>query len=117
MQIISSDSDVESNKEIYEVGEVYFRVTYPDAQMLYPTIETFVYLGMNFSDEDLEDTWYFQWASDFSEHGSALEGTERPVSCAEKDELHEFQNAEQLASTMELATARRVANRLRSGKP
>ena len=98
-------------------GEVYFYVTYPDVKMCYPLIETYVYLGMNFSDEDLEDTWYFQWASDFSEHGSALEGIERPVFCAKKNELPEFQNAKQLASTLELAAARRVANRLRSGKP
>jgi hypothetical protein len=97
-------------------GEVYFFVTYPDVKMCYPLIESYVYLGMNFSDEDLEDTWYFQWASDFSKHGSALEGTERPVFCAKKDELHEFQNADQLASTIELAANRRVANRLRSGK-
>lgn len=105
------------NNATFTKGEVYFFVTYPDVKMCFPLIESYVYLGMNFSDEDLEDTWYFQSASDFSKHGSALEGVESPVSCVKKNELHEFQNADQLASTIELAAARRVANRLGSGKP
>ena len=95
----------------FAAGEIYFFVTYPDVKMCFPLIESYVYLGMNLSDEDHEDTWYFQWASDFSKYGSALEGTERPVFCAKKDELNEFQNAKQLASTMELAAARRATNR------
>ena len=92
-------------------GEVYFFVTYSDVKMCYPLIESYIYLGMNFSDEDLEDTWYFQWVSDFTKHGSALEGVERPVLCAKKEELCEFQNAEQLASTIEMAATRRTAKK------
>jgi hypothetical protein len=91
------------------IGQVYFRVTYPDIGMKYPLIESFVFLGMNFSDEDLEDTWYFQSAEDFSDHGSALDGVERPVSCATLEDLFDFEDLEQLSLTLKGATARRVA--------
>jgi hypothetical protein len=91
----------------FEIGQVYFRVTYPDVKMLYPSIESFVYLGMNFSDEDLEDTWYFQAALDFGRNGSALKGVERPVSCATVDELIDFESISQLTSTLRSAEKRR----------
>jgi hypothetical protein len=94
-------------KHSFEIGQVYFRVTYPDVKMLYPTIESFVYLGMNFSDEDVEDAWYFQPASDFGRNGSALNGVERPVSCATIDELNDFESILQLTSTLRSAEERR----------
>jgi hypothetical protein len=93
----------------YIVGQVYFRLVYPDVEMHYPIIQSFVYLGMNFSDEDLEDTWYFQPARDFSQHGSAIGGFERPVSCATIEELGDFEDVSQLSLTLLDAAARRVA--------
>jgi hypothetical protein len=91
----------------FEIGQVYFRVTYPDVKMLYPSIESFVYLGMNFSDENLENTLYFQAALDFGRNGSALKGVERTVSCATVDELIDFESISQLTSTLRIAEKRR----------
>ena len=100
-----------TSQDAFTKGEVYFFVTYPDIRMYYPLIESYVFLGMNFSEEDKEDTWYFQWASDFSQHGSALEGIERPVFEAKKEQLDEFQNPAQLMATIEMAAARRLKDK------
>ncbi len=99
------------SRERFDIGQVYFRVTYPDVKMHYPLIESFVFLGMNFSDEDTEDTWYFQSAEDFSDYGSALEGVERPVSCVTLEDSSDFENIEQLTLTLQDATARRKVAR------
>jgi len=42
-----------------------------------------VYVGKNLSDEDTEDTWYFQFADAYAKGGSILEsaGGDRRVSC------------------------------------
>lgn len=97
--------------EAYTRGEVYFFVTFPDTAMHYPLIESYVYFGMNLSEEDTEDTWYFQPAEDFCRRGPALEGSERPVFCATKDQLNEFQDAEKLLTTLKLAASKRRNNR------
>jgi hypothetical protein len=55
---------------VFAVGEVYFRVTYPGASMRYPLIESLVFVGKNLSDEDIEDTWYFQFADSYTQSGS-----------------------------------------------
>jgi hypothetical protein len=98
----------------YVVGRVYFRVTYPDVKMHFPLIESFVFIGKNFSDEDVEDTWYFQSAEDFSDNGSALDGIERPVSCATIDDLGDFEDVSKLSTTLMDADARRIAAKKRS---
>lgn len=53
-------------------GDLYYRITYPDRNLLYPSIETFVFIGQNLSDDDTMPTWYFQYAKDFGRHGSIL---------------------------------------------
>jgi hypothetical protein len=95
------------HKNKHVLGHIYFRVTYPDVKMHYPCIETFIYLGMNLSEEDIEDTWYFQSVTDYVRHGSALEGVERPVSCAAIEELVDFSDIEQLRSELVDADTRR----------
>lgn len=95
----------------YRVSEVYFFVTYPDVDMYYPLIETYVFLGMNFSDEDLVDVWYFQPVADFVEFGSALDGVYRPVFCATKEQLIEFQDVQQLAKTLNYSSIRKLESR------
>lgn len=74
----------------FTAGCVYYRVTYLDAGMTRPVVQSFVFLGKNLSDEDAhEDAWYFQESSDFHKHGSALTaptaGT--PVACLTSDAL------------------------------
>jgi hypothetical protein len=92
---------------MFAIGEVYYRLTFPDKKMQYPIIESLVYLGKNLSDEDTTDTWYFQPASDFGRHGSALEGEGRPVICVGHLELGDVLDSELLRLAIAEATARR----------
>jgi len=93
----------------YSVGELYFRLTYPDAGMRYPKIETFVFVGKNLGSEDTEDTWYFQFADSYAKHGSILEttGGDRRVSRATRRDLGDMLDQEGLARELHLAAARR----------
>jgi hypothetical protein len=89
------------------VGDVYFRVTYPDPALKFPRIESFVFVGKNLSDEDTEETWYFQFADSFAKDGSILEtaGRARRVSSLTQDELGDMLDDERLLK--ELGAARR----------
>jgi hypothetical protein len=55
-------------------GDVYFRLTFSDPEMRYPQVESFVFVGKNLSDEDTEDTWYFQFSSDYAANGAIGRG-------------------------------------------
>ena len=59
-----------SDKYIYK--NVYYRLTFSDAEMLYPTISTFVFVGLNLSEEDTEDTYYFQFIDSYTSSGLPL---------------------------------------------
>lgn len=93
----------------FKKGEVYFRIVYPDSGFLYPIIESFVYIGMNLSDEDKEDTWYFQFAKDFAEHGSFLnsEHDRCKVSCMISSGISEMYNSKELKEQLDMAESRR----------
>jgi hypothetical protein len=106
--VIPIDSTHPTYGTAYVTGEIYFHVTWADVKLHYPVIESFVYLGMNFSDEDLEDTWYFQSAIDFAHYGNALDGVERPVSCVTKMQLIDFVSAAGLIVEIEKAASRRL---------
>jgi len=95
----------------FSKGEVYFRVAYPDREFRYPLIETFVYVGKNLSDEDREDTWYFQFAEGFGTHGSVLEteSGDRKVRCLHVDQLSEMLSLAQLKCELDQAESRRAS--------
>ena len=57
----------------YITKEVYFRLSYDDSKLLYPSVKSFIYIGVNLSDEDDQETWYFQYADDYARYGSFLE--------------------------------------------
>lgn len=90
-------------------GEVYYRVTYPDRNMFYPNIEPFVFIGENISDEDDEDTWYFQPARSFAKFGSVLESDQgdRTTSCVTEKDKDDMLDISGLVSELEMASARR----------
>jgi len=94
----------------FTLGEVYFQVTYPDPDFLYPGIESFVYLGKNLSDEDVEDTWYFQPAGDYGRYGSALDpgASEQPVVCVNQSDATEMLDLPRLVSALQAAMTRRA---------
>jgi hypothetical protein len=98
---------------LFSVGEVYFRVKYAEPSMKYPLIESFVFLGENLSDEDTQDTWYFQFADSFAKHGSVLQGPggDRRVSCVSRNELEDMLDSEQLLRELSQAASRRLSTR------
>ena len=91
------------------VGEVYFRITYPGPSLNYPQIESFVFVGKNLSDEDTDDTWYFQFSGSYAKSGSILAGSggDRRVVCVSQAELPEMFNEEQLLEKLKAARQRR----------
>jgi hypothetical protein len=94
----------------YFSGEVYFRIVYPDASLLYPLVQSFVYIGKNLSDEDIEETWYFQFADDYAKNGSLLDGQEgdRKVCCENKETVSCMLDQDGLNEELEMAAARRL---------
>src|SRR5690242_10151641 len=52
-------------REKYQVGNSYYRLTFPDRAMLYPNIQAFVFIGMNLSKDDHGDVWYFQFNENY----------------------------------------------------
>jgi hypothetical protein len=94
----------------YSSGDVYFRIVYPDAGLLYPVIQSFVFIGKNLSDEDVEETWYFQFADDYAKYGSVLDSQEGDlkVSCETKETVSCMLDQNGLIEELEVAAARRV---------
>ncbi len=94
----------------YSLGEVYFRIVYPDAGLLYPVIQSFVFIGKDLSDEDIEETWYFQFADDYAKHGSILDSQEgdRKVCCETKETVSCMLDQNGLNEELEVAAARRT---------
>jgi hypothetical protein len=107
---LSSKKNVNS-KHKFVVGEVYFAPAYADPELCYPTISSFVYLGMNFSKEDTEDTWYFQPTSEFARYGSAVDGSYRgklpQARCEKKKRLRTLLTVNQLARALREAEKKR----------
>lgn len=93
----------------YEVDEVYFRLTFPDRELCYPQVESFVFVGMNLSDEDKEDTWYFQYSSDYARNGSITRGAPagQRVCLATKRDLEDMLDLPALIQEL-TAAARRL---------
>lgn len=100
-------------KASYVPGEVYFRVTYPDREMLYICIESFVFLDKHRADAESEEVWYFQSASDYGRFGSAFRprARDRPVVCATADEALHMLDAVRLATVIAEAATRRLIKR------
>jgi hypothetical protein len=95
----------------YREGGVYFRLTYPDREMRYPQVESFVFVGKNLSDEDSEDTWYFQFSSDYARNGSTRKGAaeRQRVTLATIRDLGDMLSLEDLVRELEAASMRRQA--------
>ncbi len=94
----------------YREGEVYFRLTFPDAALLFPIVETLVYVGKNLSDEDSEDIWYFQFAEGYAKSGSIMtsKGGDRRVVLATRSELADILTLNDLNQELGMASARRA---------
>jgi len=61
-----------SDEDAMEPGDCYFFISYFDAQMRIPEIETYVYVGKNVLPDDEQsgkDIWYFQHPKTYLSHG------------------------------------------------
>ena len=94
-------------------GDVYYRATYPDPTMFYPTLQAFVYVGKNLSDEDDGDTWYFQFADSYVRDGSIRESDSRNgrVSLASAKDLDEMLTVDEAVEELRRASDRLIAAR------
>jgi len=97
-----------SNNNFIE-GDLYYRISYPDAGFKYPIIESFVYIGKNLSDDNEQDTWYFQFSDDYGRHGSVLtnKAGDRKVTLVVFDELEEMLDIPNLMAELKSARERR----------
>jgi hypothetical protein len=62
----------------FELHRHYFRVTYHDSDRAMPEIEVFAYIGTNLSDEDSEDTAYFQFVDSIAEQAALGKSAQVP---------------------------------------
>lgn len=90
-------------------GDLYFRLTFSDPRMCYPAVETFVFVGKNLSDEDTEDTWYFQFSADYAANGSIRKGAPagQRVTLATQRDLNDMLDLDGLVQELEAAAVRR----------
>ena len=90
-------------------GEVYYRMTFPDKDLLYPIIESFVFIGINLSEEDIEDSWYFQFAHGYGKYGSVIDTNlgDRKVLVLKEEQLEDMLNTESLVIALQSAKWRR----------
>ncbi len=93
----------------FREGEVYYRLTFPDATMFYPKVETFVFIGKNLSDDDEGDIWYFQFADSYATFGSILrsKGGDRRVALVTRRDLADMLDLAGLTRELEMAATRR----------
>lgn len=93
----------------YREGDLYFRLTFTDPKLGYPQVETFVFVGKNLSDEDAEDTWYFQFSADYAANGSIRKGAPagQRVTLATRRDLDDMLDLDGLVQELEAAAVRR----------
>ena len=91
----------------YREGETYFRLTYPDARMCLPQIETLVFIGKNLGDES--DAWYFEFADSYARSASFTlqHGAERKVCIVTEHDLSEMLDLAGLVGELNAASDRR----------
>lgn len=97
----------------YVEGEVYFRITYPDSGLMYPKIESLVFLGLNLADDDSQNSWYFQFADSFARDGPVGKGTRgeyRRVAIVTESDLAEMLSLDDAVNELRAAKDRRTAN-------
>ena len=97
---------------LFIVGEMYFRVKYAERDMKYPLLDSFIFVGKNLSEEDSQDTWYFQFADSIAAHGTILESStgERRVACLNESELRDMLDDKQLLAELSAARGRRKSD-------
>jgi hypothetical protein len=52
----------------FETGEVYYLITYADADSLFPVVRCVAFIGKNI-ENDTKDRWYFQDTTSYADYG------------------------------------------------
>lgn len=93
----------------YREGEIYFRLTFPDARLSFPQIETLVFIGKNLGDESLEDAWYFEFSDSYARSTAFTmqQGAERRVCIVTERDLPEMLDMTGLVRELNAASDRR----------
>lgn len=108
----------------FVIGEVYFRIKYPDRDLNLPLLDTFVYLGDSLSSDEPKGFLYFQPADTYARFGCVLDTAEgdRRVRCISYDEAcEEMLTTRAVIAELDASERRRNGNRgnrgRKSGKP
>lgn len=90
-------------------GECYFRLSFLDPAKTRPVVDTLVFIGMNLSEEDKEDTWYFQDAHSYNVSGPVheSEATDAQIFCYTKGSLAELLDLTGLSREIQNIASRR----------
>ncbi|WP_428243061.1 hypothetical protein [Gynuella sp.] len=93
----------------YIKHDVYFMVTYPDKNLAYPVIESYVFIGRNIFGDEIGNTWYFQYSTSFGRYGSILdtEDGDRRIEEVKEEELISFLTREELEQELQQSEKRR----------
>jgi hypothetical protein len=94
-----------SIEDKFGVGKVYFVLGYYDANLLFPFVESYVYLGENLFDDDAAsgaNGYYFQDAKSYSQCGENLARTFEGVRILrqEEEDLEAMFSSQQLANSL-----------------
>jgi hypothetical protein len=94
----------------YQEGDVYFEVTYPDVDMCYPKIQTYVFSGTS-NAEDGSQVWCFQYVESYVKYGSVLKrtGGDRVAILKKGSELNEILDFAALGIAISEASKRRLS--------
>lgn len=91
----------------FSPDELYFRITYFDRGLTMPSIEVFRFIGRNLSDEDIEETAYFQFIEGYAnETDAGREPAPKQVTTITERDATEMLNLEALIKKLRTVEAR-----------
>lgn len=98
------------NEKIFIKNDLYYHLTYVDVQKCYPSIQSYIFIGLNLGEED-EDTWYFEFLVASATHRtiSQVPSSERRVRCLTKEKLSGMLDIDELKLGLEQARNRRIS--------
>jgi hypothetical protein len=94
----------------YKIGNLYFMVSYEDKELLYPTIDSVIYVGKNLAQNCGEDDcWYFQDTSSYALCGAFPndEEGEGEIYALPKDGLYRILDLDGMTEELQICISRR----------
>jgi hypothetical protein len=96
----------------YRAGECYYRLLYREGALLSPVVDTFIFVGLNLSDDE-EDTWYFQDPASYDRSGPVTESGDEHASVFsfKQYEIEQIIDLHTLTEQLIVALKRQYGNR------